>query len=247
MKKMVYFFGGGSAEGNAGMKNLLGGKGANLAEMANLGIDVPAGFTISTEVCTSYYENKGKYPENLRQEVSENMRKMEEVMGSKFGDPENPLLVSVRSGARVSMPGMMDTVLNIGMNDTTVKGFIAKTGNARTGYDSYRRFVQMYGNVVMGVEGEVFESLIDKKKKERGVKNDTELPSSDLEELVKEFKAVVKKMAGKLFPEDPEDQLWGAIGAVFSSWDTPRAVSFYARPCDRREYFLRGISDECAG
>ncbi len=226
MGKMVYFFGGRSAEGNAGMRNLLGGKGANLAEMANLGIDVPAGFTISTEVCTSYYENKGKYPENLHQEVTENMRKMEEVMGARFGDSENPLLVSVRSGARVSMPGMMDTVLNIGLNDTTVKGFIAKTGNERTAYDSYRRFIQMYGNVVMGVDGEVFESLIDEKKKGKGVKNDTELSSSDLKELVKEFKAVVKEKTGKLFPEDPEDQLWGAIGAVFCSWDTPRAVSY---------------------
>ncbi len=226
MEKMVYFFGGRSTEGDAGMRDLLGGKGANLAEMANLGIDVPAGFTISTEVCTSYYESKGKYPEKLRQDVAGNMKKMEDVMGARFGDPENPLLVSVRSGARVSMPGMMDTVLNIGLNDTTLKGFIAKIGNERTGFDSYRRFVQMYGNVVMGVRGEAFESLLEKKKKERGVKNDTELSASDLKELVKEFKAVVKRETGKPFPEKPEDQLWGAIGAVFSSWDTPRAVSY---------------------
>ena len=226
MEKMVYFFGGRSTEGNAGMRDLLGGKGANLAEMANLGIDVPAGFTISTEVCTSYYESKGKYPEKLRQDVAGNMKKTEDVMGARFGDSENPLLVSVRSGARVSMPGMMDTVLNIGLNDTTLKGFIAKIGNERTGFDSYRRFVQMYGNVVMGVKGEAFESLLEKKKKERGVKNDTELSASDLKELVKEFKAVVKRETGKPFPEKPEDQLWGAIGAVFSSWDTPRAVSY---------------------
>ena len=146
MEKMVYFFGERRTEGNAGMRNLLGGKGSNLAEMANLGIDVPAGFTISTEVCTSYYENKSKYPKGLRKEVTENMRKMEEVMNARFGDSENPLLVSVRSGARVSMPGMMDTVLNIGLNDTTLKGFIAKIGNERTGFDSYRRFIQMYGN-----------------------------------------------------------------------------------------------------
>ncbi len=226
MEKMVYFFGERRTEGNAGMRNLLGGKGSNLAEMANLGIDVPAGFTISTEVCTSYYENKGKYPKGLREEVTENMRKMEEVMNARFGDSENPLLVSVRSGARVSMPGMMDTVLNIGLNDTTLKGFIAKIGNERTGFDSYRRFIQMYGNVVMGVDREVFESLIEKKKKERGVSNDTELSPSDLRELVKEFKAAVKEKTGKRFPEEPEDQLWGGIGAVFHSWDTPRAVSY---------------------
>lgn len=225
-KKMVYFFGGGSAEGNAGMKNLLGGKGSNLAEMANLAIDVPAGFTISTEVCISYYENNGKYPQELRKETAGNMKRMEEVMGAKFGSSENPLLVSVRSGARISMPGMMDTVLNIGLNDTTLKGFIDKTKNERVGYDSYRRFIQMYGNVVLGVDSENFEALIDKKKQEKGVKNDTELSASDLRELVGEFKGIVREKTGKPFPEKPEDQLWGAIGAVFSSWNIPRAVSY---------------------
>jgi len=226
MKKMVYFFGGGSAEGEAGMKNLLGGKGANLAEMANLGIDVPAGFTISTDVCTAYYENNGEYPEGLSEEVAENMNKVENVMDARFGDSQNPLLLSVRSGARISMPGMMDTVLNIGLNDETVKGFISKTGNERAGFDSYRRFVQMYGNVVMEVDSEVFESLIDKKKDERGVKNDTELSSADLKELAEEFKAAIKEKSGEPFPEKPEDQLWNAIGAVFGSWDTPRAASY---------------------
>ncbi len=226
MNKMIYLFGGGNAEGNAGMKNLLGGKGANLAEMAGLGIDVPAGFTISTEVCTAYYENNGQYPEGLHEEAAANMKKVEEVMGAKFGDMDNPLLVSVRSGARISMPGMMDTVLNIGLNDETLKGFIAGIGNERTGYDSYRRFVQMYGNVVLDVDGHVFESLIDKKKEARGVSNDTELTSSDMKELVKEFKAVIGEKTGKPFPEKPEDQLWGAISAVFSSWETPRAVSY---------------------
>jgi len=226
MGKYVYFFGGDKADGNASMKNLLGGKGSNLAEMAGLGIPVPPGFTISTEVCTYYDREEGKYPQGLEEEVNANLRKVEELMGARFGDLENPLLVSVRSGARVSMPGMMDTVLNLGLNDDTVKGLIAKTENPRMAYDSYRRFVQMYANVVMGVKGDSFEKLLRAKKEERGVKDDTELTADDLKELVPKFKAVVREKAGEDFPTTPRKQLWGAIGAVFRSWDTPRAVAY---------------------
>ncbi len=226
MPKYVYFFGENRAEGNASMKNLLGGKGSNLAEMAGLGIPVPPGFTITTEVCTYYYQNDGEYPEGLEQKVNENLRQVEELVGARFGDPENPLLVSVRSGARVSMPGMMDTVLNLGLNDQTVEGLIAKTKNPRMCYDSYRRFVQMYANVVMGAKGDAFEKLIRAKKNENGVKDDTELTADDLKELVPKFKTVVREKSGKDFPSDPNEQLWGAIGAVFHSWDTPRAVAY---------------------
>ncbi len=229
MKKYVYFFGNGKAEGRADMKDLLGGKGANLAEMTNLGIPVPAGFTISTEVCTYYYQHNYTYPEGLEEQVMEALRKTEEAMGAKFGDPDNPLLVSVRSGARVSMPGMMDTVLNLGLNDETVQGLIKKTNNPRFGYDSYRRFVQMYGDVVLGLkpesEAEIdpFEKILEEKKKARGVQYDTELTADDLKELVVEFKQLIKEKTGHDFPEDPMDQLWGAIGAVFRSWDNERA------------------------
>ncbi len=229
MKKYVYFFGNGKAEGRADMKDLLGGKGANLAEMTNLGIPVPAGFTISTEVCTYYYQHNYTYPEGLEDQVMEALRKTEEAMGAKFGDPENPLLVSVRSGARVSMPGMMDTVLNLGLNDETVQGLIKKTNNPRFGYDSYRRFVQMYGDVVLGLkpesEAEIdpFEKILEEKKKARGVQYDTDLTAEDLKELVAEFKQLIKEKTGQDFPEDPMDQLWGAIGAVFRSWDNERA------------------------
>ncbi len=226
MAKYVYFFGENRADGNASMKNLLGGKGSNLAEMAGLGIPVPPGFTITTDVCTYCYQNDGKYPEGLEEDVSDTLREVEELMGARFGDPENPLLVSVRSGARVSMPGMMDTVLNLGLNDETVEGLIAKTENPRMCYDSYRRFVQMYANVVMGAKGDEFEELIRAKKDERGVKDDTELTADDLKELVPKFKAVVREKTGKDFPTDPKEQLWGAIGAVFHSWDTPRAVAY---------------------
>src|SRR6056297_3245345 len=186
--KYVYFFGGGEADGRTGLKNLLGGKGANLAEMTNLGINVPPGFTITTEVCTLYYENDENYPEGLDEEVEENLDRLENLMGKKLGDTEDPLLVSVRSGARQSMPGMMDTVLNLGLNDKTVKGLAKMTGNERFAYDSYRRFVQMYGNVVLGVDGSDFEEIIEAKKEERGVEIDTELDVNDLQELVTEFK-----------------------------------------------------------
>ncbi len=226
MAKYVYTFGGGKAEGNASMKNLLGGKGSNLGEMAGLGIPVPPGFTITTEVCTYYYENDGKYPAGLEKQVQQGLHYVEKVMGAKFGNRRNPLLVSVRSGARVSMPGMMDTVLNLGLNDETIQGLIAKTKNSRMAYDSYRRFVQMYADVVMGAKGDEFEELIREKKKEKGVKDDTELTAEDWQELVGKFKEVVREKTGKDFPTDPKEQLWGAIGAVFRSWDTPRAVAY---------------------
>ncbi|MFH1035529.1 MAG: pyruvate, phosphate dikinase [Pseudomonadota bacterium] len=231
-KKYVYFFGDGKAEGSAKMKNLLGGKGANIAEMTNLGIPVPAGFTLTTEVCTHYYEHSHKYPDSLKKEAEAALRKVEKSMGAKFGDPKNPLLVSVRSGARVSMPGMMDTVLNIGLNDKTIQGLIAKTGNERFAYDAYRRFVNMYGDVVLGVRAQdqkdhdPFEEVMEAKKKKRGVVLDTDLTALDLKELVAEFKALIKKRLGKPFPEEPLDQLWGGIGAVFESWNIPRAISY---------------------
>jgi pyruvate,orthophosphate dikinase len=225
-KKRVYFFGNGKAEGNGTMKNLLGGKGAGLAEMTNLGIPVPAGFTITTEVCTEYYENKKKYPPGLKEEVAKNLAKVEAAMSRKYGDPNNPLLVSVRSGARVSMPGMMDTVLNIGLNEETLQGLVRQTNNERFVYDSYRRFIQMYGNVVMGVEDEVFEHLIERKKKRKGVTLDLELTAEDWKDLSHKFKQAVKEQTKRDFPEKPQDQLWGAIGAVFESWDNKRARKY---------------------
>src|SRR5580700_2691902 len=212
MNKYVYFFGG-KAEGRADMKNLLGGKGANLAEMTNIGLPVPAGFTITTEVCNYYYANKNTYPPELKQQVGDALKKTEEVMGAKFGDAKNPLLVSCRSGARVSMPGMMDTVLNIGLNEATLRGLIEKTGNERFGWDSYRRFVQMYGDVVLGLkpqdkhEVDPFEHIMDELKHAKGVKLDTDLKTDDLKELVKRFKKAVKERTGKDFPEDPQEQM----------------------------------------
>ncbi|MBI5787624.1 MAG: pyruvate, phosphate dikinase [Candidatus Schekmanbacteria bacterium] len=224
--KFVYCFGRGSAEGNADMKNLLGGKGANLAEMTNLGVPVPAGFTISTEVCKLYYDNNRQYPGHLWDEVLENLKKVETAMGHKFGDQNNPLLVSVRSGARISMPGMMDTVLNLGLNDDTIQGVIKQSGNERFAYDSYRRFVQMYGDVVLGVGHDKFEKLLEAKKESRQAKSDTDLDARALKELVKEYKQLVAKETGSQFPDDPFEQLRKAIGAVFESWDTERAVTY---------------------
>lgn len=235
MAKYVYFFGGSKAEGRADMKNLLGGKGANLAEMVNIGLPVPAGFTLTTEVCNYYGANK-KYPAELKSEVEAAMKKTEEVMGATFGDPKNPLLVSCRSGARVSMPGMMDTVLNIGLNENTLKGLIEKTGNERFGWDSYRRFVQMYGDVVLGLkptsktEIDPFEHIMEELKHEKKVKLDTDLTTADLKELVKRFKKAVKDRTGHDFPEDAYEQMWGAVAAVFSSWGNDRAVVY------RRQY-----------
>ena len=230
--KYVYKFGGGSADGTAVMKNLLGGKGANLAEMANLGIPVPAGFTITTEMCTVYYKMDRNYPPELKEQVNEGVAHIEKVMGKKFNDPADPLLLSVRSGARVSMPGMMDTVLNLGLNDTTVKGLAQISGNERFAYDSYRRFVQMYGDVVLDMkpeskeEEDPFEIIMDRKKKEVGAKIDTDLSTKDLGDLVVQFKKLIKDRKGIDFPEKPEEQLWGAINAVFGSWMGARAIKY---------------------
>ncbi|GAW67651.1 pyruvate phosphate dikinase [Geoanaerobacter pelophilus] len=224
--KYVYFFGAGKADGNAKMKELLGGKGANLAEMTSIGLPVPAGFTISTEVCTEYYKNDRNYPASLAAEVEQNLAQVEALMGKKFGDAKNPLLVSVRSGARASMPGMMDTILNLGLNDTTVQGIIAQSGDERFAYDAYRRFVQMYSDVVMGMPKDEMEHLLEQKKDARGVHLDTDLKASDWKELVGEFKAKIKATLGVEFPEDPKEQLWGAIGAVFGSWMNQRAITY---------------------
>ncbi len=228
-EKKVYTFGGGNAEGDASMKALLGGKGANLAEMASLGIPVPAGFTITTEICNWFGAHDHQHPDDLEAQVGAGVTRLEEIMGGRFGDPDQPLLLSVRSGARASMPGMMDTVLNIGLNDITVKGLIAGSGNERFAYDSYRRFVQMYGDVVMQVRGDdhdPFEELLQAKKDARGVKLDTDLSADDLRELVAEFKDLVAKEAGRGFPDDPWEQIWGAINAVFLSWDNARARAY---------------------
>jgi len=225
-QQMVYFFGAGKAEGKAGMKQLLGGKGANLAEMTNIGIPVPGGFTITTETCDAYYKAGKKWPAGLREEVEVNLKKLEKAMNCELNNPEKPLLVSVRSGAAVSMPGMMDTVLNLGLTDKVVAGIIAKTGNARFAWDSYRRFIDMFGDVVMGCHHEHFEEAIEKLKKERKVTSDTDLTAEDLEELVKRYKAVYQKVIGKPFPQDPISQLEASINAVFSSWNCPRAIKY---------------------
>lgn len=224
-KKYVYFFGGGKAEGSKDMKNLLGGKGANLHEMTNLGIPVPPGFTISTESCVHYFKT-GRYPEGLKQQVEEAVKRLEELTGKKFGSTENPLLVSVRSGARVSMPGMMDTILNLGLNDDAVKGLAKRTGDKRFAYDSYRRFIQMFSEIVMGIPHKVFEELLDKKKKEKGVNLDYELDADALKELVEEYKTKVRELTGKEFPQNPQEQLWMAIEAVFKSWNNKRAIEY---------------------
>jgi len=224
-KKYVYFFGAGKAEGTGKMKDILGGKGAGLAEMTNIGLPVPAGFTISAEVCDYYYKNNRTYPEGLMEEVEANLKRLEEVTGKKFGDPSNPLLVSVRSGAAVSMPGMMDTILNLGINDEVVEGLAKLTNNPRFAYDAYRRFIQMFGDVVLGINKNEFEAVLDEKKKERGVQWDSELTVEDLKEIVKKFKEVYKKY-GYEFPQDPRKQLDMAIEAVFKSWMNERAIKY---------------------
>ncbi len=226
MSKWVYTFGGGSAEGDASMKNLLGGKGANLAEMSNLGLPVPPGFTITTEVCTHHTAHDGAYPADLKSEVEVALKRVGELAGGTFGDAARPLLVSVRSGARASMPGMMDTVLNLGLNAQTAEGLAALTGNPRFAYDSYRRFVQMYSNVVLGVEHGLFEEILDGEKEEKGVELDTDLDAEDLKRIAGLFKNRVAKELGKPFPEDVHEQLWGAIGAVFGSWQSARAKTY---------------------
>ena len=231
-KKYVYFFGAGAAEGNMKMKDVLGGKGANLAEMAGIGLPVPPGFTVSTEVCALFYKNKQRIPEAVRLEVEKNLKKLEKAVGQAFGDAKNPLLVSVRSGARASMPGMMDTILNLGLNERTAAALVAKTGNERFVYDSYRRFVQMYGDVVLGLKPvhkddiDPFEAIIERKKHERGAVSDTDLTAADLKDLVARFKAAIKDKTGRDFPDDPRQQLWGAIGAVFGSWMNDRAIAY---------------------
>ena len=224
-KKYVYFFGAGKAEGTGKMKDILGGKGAGLAEMTNIGLPVPAGFTISAEVCDYYYKNNRTYPEGLMEEVEANLKRLEEVTGKKFGDPSNPLLVSVRSGAAVSMPGMMDTILNLGINDEVVEGLAKLTNNPRFAYDAYRRFIQMFGDVVLGINKNEFEAVLEEKKKERGVQWDSELTVEDLKEIVKKFKEVYKKY-GYEFPQDPRKQLDMAIEAVFKSWMNERAIKY---------------------
>jgi pyruvate,orthophosphate dikinase len=225
-EKWVYFFGNGKAEGNATMKELLGGKGANLAEMTNLGIPVPPGFTIATKVCDEYYRNNARWPQGLAEEIDRNIPRLEKAMNAKFGDPENPLLVSVRSGAAVSMPGMMDTVLNLGLNDDVIDGIIRKTGNPRFAYDIYRRFIDMFGDVVMGCDHEHFEHIIDAAKKKANVKLDNELTADQLKKVVEKYKAVYKKHVGKMFPQDGREQLTHAINAVISSWMIERAVKY---------------------
>ena len=227
MSKFVYLF----SEGNASMRELLGGKGANLAEMTKLGLPVPQGFTISTEACTQYYEDGKQINDSIKKEIFENIVKLEEIAGKKFGDKENPLLVSVRSGARASMPGMMDTILNLGLNEEVVETLAKKSGNARWAWDCYRRFIQMYSDVVMEVGKKYFEQLIDKMKEEKGVEKDVDLTADDLKELANQFKAEYKDKIGKDFPSDPTEQLMGAVQAVFRSWDNPRA-NVYRRDND---------------
>ncbi len=241
MSQWVYFFGDGKAEGSGKMKELLGGKGAGLAEMTNLGIPVPPGFTITTEVCTYYYANKNSYPGDLRGQVKAAVARVEKMMGRGFGDMKNPLLVSVRSGARASMPGMMDTILNLGLNERTVQGLAAETSNERFAWDSYRRFVAMYGDVVLGLkpaskkEEDPFEVILERVKHEANARYDTDLTAEDLKRLAKLFKDEIKAKLGVTFPEDPWEQLWGAIGAVFGSWMNDRAIAYrnlYGIPSD---------------
>lgn len=246
MAKHVYFFGGRKAEGKADMKNLLGGKGANLAEMSNLGVPVPPGFTITTGVCTLFYKNRWKYPRQLNAQVDKALKKVEKIMGLRFGDSKNPLLLSVRSGARQSMPGMMETVLNVGLNEKTISAIIEKTGNPRFAWDAYRRLITMYSDVVMekaaGFEPEEGEGIraqlereMNRVKKKKGVELDTELDADDLKKLCKAYKRIVKRVLGKEFPDDPQEQLWGGISAVFKSWNGKRAIAY------RR---IEGIPDE---
>src|SRR5438552_11598375 len=231
-KKYVYSFGNGKADGDGSMKALLGGKGANLAQMTRIGLPVPPGFTITTEVCTAYYQNARKLPGDLMKEVSANIARMEKELGKRFSDPKNPLLVAVRSGARDSMPGMMDTILNLGLNDTTVEALKSNTQNGRFAWDCYRRFVQMYGDVVMGVqkkhenEHEPFDEVMDHLKRDVGAQQDTDLNEEQLQELVQRFKNLIKERTGKEFRDDPIEQLKGSIAAVFSSWMNERAIIY---------------------
>ena len=230
--KQIFFFGSGKAEGNAKMRDRLGGKGAGLHEMTRIGIPVPPGFTISTEICRYFDAHRRQYPKELKTLVAVALEKMAKILGRRFGNADDPLLVSVRSGARESMPGMMDTVLNLGLNDQTVQGLIQRTGNRRFAFDCYRRFIQMYSAVVLGIESkekshaDPFETILGQKKEMRGVRIDAELDANALQELVSEYKGEVKRRLGIDFPQDPMDQLWGAIGAVFGSWNNDRAIAY---------------------
>ncbi|MEO3430979.1 pyruvate, phosphate dikinase [Pelagibius sp. CAU 1746] len=226
MTKWVYSFGGGAADGRAEMKELLGGKGANLAEMSSLGLPVPPGFTITTEVCTYFYANERRYPDDLEAQVNEALAKIEETVGARFGDTKAPLLISVRSGARASMPGMMDTVLNLGLNDETVQGLARAANDQRFAYDSYRRFIQMFGDVVLGVDHHHFEEILELAKEDRGYMLDTELSADDWAKVIEDYKAKVLAETGEPFPQDPKDQIWAAIGAVFGSWMNQRAITY---------------------
>ncbi len=226
MTKWVYFFGAGKAEGDGTWRDLLGGKGAGLAEMTKIGLPVPAGFTISTEACDYFYRNGKKYPAELKRQVAENVARLERVTRKKLGDPKNPLLVSVRSGSARSMPGMMETILNLGLNDRSVQGLAESVKNERFAYDAYRRFVQMYSTVVMELPKEDLEHRLRAMKERLGVKEDTTVPASGWKELVREYKANFRQKTGKDFPDDPIDQLWGAIGAVFGSWMAEKAVTY---------------------
>ncbi len=260
-KQYIYSFAGGSSEGDASMKNLLGGKGANLAEMANIGLPVPPGFTISTEVCTHYYDNQKTYPRNLfEQDIPDALHKIEVALGKTFGDPANPLLVSVRSGARASMPGMMDTILNLGLNEKTVDGLARKSGNPRFAWDCYRRFVQMYGDVVLDLKPadkkqiDPFEKILETKKHELGIELDTEFSVEDLQDIVAKYKAAILEKTGRVFPEDPYEQLQGAIGAVFNSWNNERAIvyrklnhipGYWGTACNVQAMVFGNMGEDC--
>ena len=220
--KWVYLF----KEGRADMKNLLGGKGANLAEMTNLGLPIPQGFTVTTEACTDYYNSGKKITDEIQGQIFDALKTLEEIQGKKFGDTEDPLLVSVRSGARASMPGMMDTILNLGLNDVAVEGFAKKTGNPRFAYDSYRRFIQMFSDVVMEMSKTFFEGILDEVKESKGAKYDTDLTADDLKEVIAKYKSIYKEKMGEEFPQDPKVQLMEAVKAVFRSWDNPRAIVY---------------------
>ena len=237
--KWVYFFGAGKAEGDSSWRDLLGGKGAGLAEMTKIGLPVPAGFTISTEACDYFYKNGKKYPAELKKQVAENVAKLEKVTKKKLGDPKNPLLVSVRSGSARSMPGMMETILNLGLNDRSVQGLAASVKNERFAYDAYRRFVQMYSSVVMELPKGDLEHRLRAMKQRLGVKEDTAVPASGWKELVAEYKAFFREKTGKDFPEDPIEQLWGAVGAVFGSWMAEKAVTY------RRVEKITGLLGHC--
>ena len=255
MTQWVYFFGGGKAEGNAGMRDLLGGKGAGLAEMSALGLPVPPGFTITTELCNHYYANDCTYPDDLRDQMKDALARVEEIVGAKFGDAENPLLLSVRSGARDSMPGMMDTVLNLGLNDETVEGLARHSGDRRFAYDSYRRFIQMFGDVVLGVQHHLFEEVLELKKEDLGVTLDTELSADDWQSLTKAYKKLVQDETGAPFPQSPQDQAWKAVGAVFGSWMNQRAVTYrrlhgisaqLGTACNLQAMVFGNMGEDCA-